>query len=87
MRETDIIIAALAVIAIASGFLAIEARRIMYAILGLAIMLVCLGFIFWMVIAPYVGLFHLLVYAGAVIILLATAVFFVGGERIEVAQA
>jgi len=57
----------------------------MYAVLGLAAMLICVGLIYWLVLAPYVALFHLLVYAGAVVMLLATAVLFVGGEEFEAA--
>jgi len=73
----------LATLALVFALIALEAPKIMQAVLGLAAMLICIGLIYWLVLAPYVALFHLLVYAGAVVILLATAAMFVGGESVE----
>jgi len=60
--------------------MALEARKLLNAIISLAVMFVCVGIIYWLFLSTYVALFHLLVYAGAVIILLVTAIMFVGGE-------
>jgi len=59
---------------------AVEAPKIMQAVAGLVLMFISIGLIYWLILAPYVALFHLLVYAGAVVILLVVAVMFVGGE-------
>ena len=54
----------------------------MRSIIWLIIMFICAGLIYWLLIATSVALFHLLVYAGAVVILLVAAVMFVGGEAL-----
>jgi len=70
----------LAVLSVMSALLAVEARKLLNAIISLAVMFTCIGIIYWLFLAPYVALFHLLVYGGAVVILLVTAMMFVGGE-------
>jgi len=78
--RTEAVALALAVILIATALSALEARKLLNAIIGLAIMFICMGIVYWLFLAPYVAIFHLLVYGGAVIILLITAIMFVGGE-------
>ena len=80
MRTTEAIVIVLAVLSVASALLAVEAKRLLNAIISLAVMFACIGIIYWLFLAPYVALFHLLVYGGAVVILLVTAIMFVGGE-------
>ena len=80
MRTTEAIVIVLAVLSVASALLAVEAKRLLNAIISLAVMFACIGIIYWLFLAPYVALFHLLVYGGAVVILLVTAMMFVGGE-------
>ena len=80
MRTTEAIVIVLAVLSAASALLAVEAKRLLNAIISLAVMFACIGIIYWLFLAPYVALFHLLVYGGAVVILLVTAIMFVGGE-------
>lgn len=80
MRTTEAIVIVLAVLSVASALLAVEAKKLLNAIISLAVMLACIGIIYWLFLAPYVALFHLLVYGGAVVILLVTATMFVGGE-------
>lgn len=80
MGRTEAVALALAVILIATALSALEARKLLNAIIGLAIMFICMGIVYWLFLAPYVAIFHLLVYGGAVIILLITAIMFVGGE-------
>jgi len=80
VRTTEAIVIVLAVLSVASALLAVEAKRLLNAIISLAVMFACIGIIYWLFLAPYVALFHLLVYGGAVVILLVTAIMFVGGE-------
>jgi len=61
------------VILVVFAILAIEARSLVYCAISLAIMSVALGALFILLGAPYVGVFQIAVYAGAItIILLAT---------------
>ncbi|MBS7629225.1 NADH-quinone oxidoreductase subunit J, partial [Candidatus Bathyarchaeota archaeon] len=46
----------------------------LHAVVSLACMAVSLGGVFWLLKAPYVAVFQILVYAGAVIVLLIAAV-------------
>jgi len=80
VRTTEAIVIVLAVLSAISALLAVEAKKLLNAIISLAVMLACIGIIYWLFLAPYVALFHLLVYGGAVVILLVTATMFVGGE-------
>jgi len=73
----------LASVAIISAIAAVEASKLVQAVGSLAVMFICIGIIYWLVLAPYVALFHMLVYAGAVIILLVVTAMFVGGESPE----
>ena len=73
----------LASVAIISAIAAVEAPKLVQAVGSLAVMFICIGIIYWLVLAPYVALFHMLVYAGAVIILLVVTAMFVGGESPE----
>ena len=72
---------ALVISSLIFAMVAVEAPKIMQAVAGLILMFISIGLIYWLILAPYVALFHLLVYAGAVVILLVVAVMFVGGEE------
>jgi len=72
---------ALVISSLIFAMVAVEAPKIMQAVAGLVLMFISIGLIYWLILAPYVALFHLLVYAGAVVILLVVAVMFVGGEE------
>ena len=80
MGATEAILMVLVALSLASALMALEAKKLLNAIISLAVMFVCVGIIYWLFLSTYVALFHLLVYAGAVIILLVTAIMFVGGE-------
>ncbi len=80
MRRTSAALMALMALSLVSALVAVGAPKLMQSVLALAVMFICIGLIYWIVLAPYVALFHLLVYAGAVTILLVVAVMFVGGE-------
>ena len=80
VRRTSAALMALMALSLISALVAVGAPKLMQSVLGLVVMFICIGLIYWIVLAPYVALFHLLVYAGAVTILLVVAVMFVGGE-------
>lgn len=52
----------------------VELKDILHAILCMCGMCISIGALFWLLSAPYVAVFQLLVYAGAVIALFTTAV-------------
>jgi len=53
-----------------SAFIAIEARETLHAIVSFLVMSVFLAVIFFILNAPYAAVFQLLIYAGAVVVLL-----------------
>jgi len=56
------------------AILTIELKDLLHAIICLCGMCVTLGAIFWLLNAPYVAVFQLLVYGGAVIVLFIASV-------------
>ena len=56
------------------ALLTVEVKDILYAILSFCGMCILMGIIFWTLNAPYVAIFQLLVYAGAIVALFITAV-------------
>jgi len=68
---------------IAFALMAAGLRNLLYAALSLGGMCICLGGLYWMLYAPYVGLFQMLIYGGAVVVLFVSVVMFVRGEGDE----
>ena len=56
------------------ALLTVELKDILYAILSFCGMCILIGIIFWTLNAPYVAIFQLLVYAGAIVALFIAAV-------------
>ncbi|RLI21952.1 hypothetical protein DRO54_02365 [Candidatus Bathyarchaeota archaeon] len=56
------------------ALLTVELKDILYAILSFCGMCILIGVIFWVLNAPYVAVFQLLIYAGAIVALLIAAV-------------
>jgi len=56
---------------------------VLYSALSLGGMCICLDGLFWTLFAPYVGLFQLLIYGGAVVVLFVSVIMFVRSEEIE----
>lgn len=56
---------------------------ILFAALSLGGMSICLGGLYWTMNAPYVGLFQMLIYGGAVVVLFVSVIMFVRSEEIE----
>lgn len=56
---------------------------ILFAALSLGGMSICLGGLYWTMNAPYVGLFQMLIYGGAVVVLFVSVIMFVRSEDIE----
>ncbi len=81
-----ILIILLCVVVIAAVF-AIELRDLIYAAISLAILSIALAGVFWILNAPWVALFQLMIYGGAVTVLLISTVAlterFESGEPVE----
>ena len=58
-------------------------RDLLYSVLSLGGMCVCLGLLYWTMYAPYVGLFQILIYGGAVVVLFVSVIMFVRGTQDE----
>jgi len=71
--NTILLIILLAVVIIAA-ILAVELRDLIYAVIALAVLSVALAGVFWILLAPWVALFQLTIYGGAVTVLLFSTV-------------
>ena len=60
--------------AVALALLTVEVKDLLYAILSFCGMCVAIGAIFWLLNAPYVTVFQILIYAGAVVALFIAAI-------------
>ncbi len=58
-------------------------KKTLYAALSLGGMCVCLGGLYWTMYAPYVGLFQMLIYGGAIVVLFVSVIMFVRGDQNE----
>ena len=56
------------------AILTVELRDLFHTVISLAAMAVSLGAIFWLLNAPWVAVFQILIYAGAVVVLFIAAV-------------
>jgi NADH-quinone oxidoreductase subunit J len=63
------------------ALLAAELHDIMKAALCLGGMCICLGGLYWTLYAPYVGLFQMLIYGGAVVVLFISVIMFIRGTE------
>jgi NADH:ubiquinone oxidoreductase subunit 6 (subunit J) len=52
----------------------IEVKNILYAVIGFCGMCITIGGLFWLLNAPYVSVFQILIYAGAVVAIFLAAV-------------
>ena len=65
------------------AFMTAGLRDILYAALSLGGMCICLGGLYWTLYAPYIGLFQMLIYGGAVVVLFVSVIMFVRGDTNE----
>ncbi len=70
----EIIEIILLVITCIFAILTVEAKDLLYAIIFFASMSVTIGTLFWILSAPYVAVFQILIYAGAIIVLFVAAI-------------
>jgi len=71
------------ILALAFAILTVELKDILYAILSFCGMCIVIGAVFWVLNAPYVAVFQLLVYAGAIVALfIATIMLTTRKERL-----
>ena len=87
MNAESILLIILLAIVVIAAILAIELRDLIYASICLAILSIALAGAFWILNAPWVALFQLMVYGGAVTVLLISTVAlterFESGEPVE----
>ena len=75
MLVEDALQLALLMAAIALALLAVEIKDLLAAAVSLGGMCAVLGMLFWMLFAPYVAIFQLAIYAGAVVVLFVVTIF------------
>jgi len=87
MDANQILLIILLIIVVIAAVLAVELRDLIYASISLAILSIALAGVFWILNAPWVALFQLMVYGGAVTVLLISTVAlterFESGEPVE----
>ncbi|HJL71830.1 MAG TPA: NADH-quinone oxidoreductase subunit J [Candidatus Poseidoniia archaeon] len=72
---------ALTVMAISSAILALEAKEVVYGAISLAIMLMAMAGFFILLDAPFVAMFQIIVYVGAVAVLILFTVMLVRRDK------
>jgi NADH-quinone oxidoreductase subunit J len=77
----DAIFIAMMVVTVGGAILALEAEEIVYGAIGLAASLFGVAALFFLLNAPYVGVFQITVYIGAVAVLILFTVMLVKEER------
>lgn len=63
--------------------LTVEFENLMYAVLCFCGMTIVMGFLYWLLSAPYVALFQILVYTGAVGVLFIITIMLTTGGKLE----
>lgn len=71
---TEVLQLVLMSFALILAFLTVEVKRILYAVISFSGMCVVIGALFWILNAPYVAVFQILIYAGAVVTIFLAAI-------------
>ncbi len=74
LTESELLEVALMISAIALAFFAVEIKNILHAVIVFAGFCITIGALFWILNAPYVAIFQLLLYAGAVVAIFLAAI-------------
>jgi len=62
------------VTAVLLALLTVELRSILYAVISFCGMCISIGALFWLLNAPYVAVFQVLIYAGAIVTIFLAAI-------------
>lgn len=81
--SSDIIQLGLFVLIIGFAILTTRLENILYAAISLTAMSMLLGGLYWTMYAPYVGIFQMLIYGGALAVLYIVVVMYIRGPEIE----
>ena len=73
MEPLEILQVCLMVVTLVFAIFTIELKNLLYAVLSFSAMCITIGAIYWLLNAPYVAVFQLLIYAGAVVTLFLAA--------------
>ncbi|MEM2849086.1 MAG: NADH-quinone oxidoreductase subunit J [Candidatus Bathyarchaeia archaeon] len=73
MVEPIIVHMLVILVAVIAALVAVEAKDILRALIGFVVLSVSLSTAFYMLGAPYVSVFQLAIYAGAIVVLFITA--------------
>lgn len=72
------------VLTVLLALLTVELKDMLHAVICLFGMCIAIGALFWLLCAPYVSLFQLLVYAGAVIVLFIVTIMLTAREENQI---
>ncbi len=79
----DIASSTLLLLTVVLAVMTVEFKNLMYAVLSFCGMCIVLGFLYWLLNAPYVALFQILVYIGAVGVLFIITLMLTAGGKWE----
>ena len=74
---------AIILMAILFAFMTVIFKNLLYAAVSFGAMCISLGALYWTLHAHYIGLFQMLIYGGAVLVLFITVIMFTRGEEID----
>ena len=74
MVLTEILQLILILASLILAFMTVELKKILYAVISFSGMCIAIGALFWTLNAPYVAVFQLLIYAGAVVTIFLAAI-------------
>jgi NADH:ubiquinone oxidoreductase subunit 6 (subunit J) len=81
--SSDIVQIGLFVLIIGLAILTTKLENILYAAICSSGMSISLGGLYWTMYAPYVGIFQMLIYGGALTVLFIVVVMYVRGPEID----
>jgi len=70
----DVLQVALMVLTLLLALMAVELKNILYAVIAFGGMCSAIGALYWLLNAPYVSVFQILIYAGAVVTIFLAAI-------------
>lgn len=70
----EVLQVALMIATILLALFAIERKNVLHAVIGFCGMCIAIGGLFWLLNAPYVAVFQVLIYAGAVVAIFLAAI-------------
>ncbi|MHC5036929.1 MAG: NADH-quinone oxidoreductase subunit J family protein [Planctomycetota bacterium] len=83
---TEVVFIVLALSSVVSAILVVSARNPIYSAIALLVMMLCLAGIFLQLVAPFIAIMQVVVYAGAVIVMFVFVIMLMNLDPIEMGE-